>query len=200
MGWGSSAAGNFDPGRDSQALWPQIDAGSPARAKRMKLAERPERPAGTRENRGPAPQLDVMGIEILFVPAAWPHISWAPLPCPIRVNPCSRTRQRLDRSSCSPSVPVQITGTSSFNDFVSNSLVRDVILEDQFEGNVGRDLPKLLERLGLDMQTDDIALRTEHPSILVPDGLHGPCVREEWCTVIRSPRRGDSDRSLRHGH
>lgn len=28
----------------------------------------------------------------------------------------------------------------------------------------------------------------------------GPCVRAERCTVIRPLRRGDSDRSLRHGH
>ena len=30
--------------------------------------------------------------------------------------------------------------------------------------------------------------------------LLGPCVREERCTVIRSPLRGGSERSLRYRH
>ena len=33
---------------------------------------------------------------------------------------------------------------------------------------------------------------------LIEAGAIGPCVREERCTVIRSPLRGGSERSLRH--
>ena len=47
----------------------------------------------------------------------------------------------------------------------------------------------------------DLAGGRLNPSESLAVARHsGPCVREERCTVIRSPRRGDSDRSLRHGH
>ena len=39
-----------------------------------------------------------------------------------------------------------------------------------------------------------------HESTRTTQLYNGPCVREERCTVIRSPLRGGNERSLRHRH
>ena len=63
------------------------------------------------------------------------------------------------------------------------------------DAGASRDVARVLRVAGT-MNTTPVParlVRCVYPEV-------GPCVRAERCTVIRPPRRGDSDRSLRHGH